>query len=78
MLYERGQMRHLHGLSELEMEMTSWDATDGSPSPNRFDAMVWSSDLVDAGRAAGHVFYRKIAGNVGLDVQGLTFDPHAC
>jgi len=42
MLYEQGRMRHMPGLDELEAEMTGWDATDGSPSPNRVDAVTWA------------------------------------
>lgn len=48
-LYEQGRIEHVPGLDELEAEMTGWDATDGAPSPNRLDAMVWAAThlLVD-------------------------------
>ena len=42
MLYEQHRVWHLPGLEELEAEMTGWDASDGSPSPNRVDSAVWS------------------------------------
>ncbi len=41
-LYEQGRIEHLPGLDLLEAELTGWDSTDGSPSPNRLDGMVWA------------------------------------
>lgn len=40
-LYEQGKVKHYGNLSELEVEMTTWDATEGSKSPNRIDSLVW-------------------------------------
>jgi len=40
-LYEQGLVHHVGVFPALEDEQTTWDATDGSPSPNRIDALVW-------------------------------------
>lgn len=40
-LYERGLIHHVGVFSALEDQLTTWDATDGSPSPDRLDALVW-------------------------------------
>ena len=40
-LYEQGLIHHVGIFPKLEDEMTTWDASDGSPSPNRIDALVW-------------------------------------
>lgn len=40
-LYERGLVHHVGNLEGLENQMTSWDASDGSDSPDRIDAAVW-------------------------------------
>lgn len=40
-LYERGLIHHVGIFPKLEDEMTTWDAEDGSDSPNRIDALVW-------------------------------------
>ncbi len=40
-LYEQGLIHHVGTFPALEDEMTTWDASDGSPSPNRIDALVW-------------------------------------
>ncbi len=49
-LYEEHKVHHVDtGLTALEGEWTTWDASDGSESPNRIDATVWAlTDLVDA------------------------------
>lgn len=39
LLYEKGQVKHVKGLLELEEEMTTYDGT--GKSPNRLDAMVY-------------------------------------
>ena len=40
-LYERGLVHHVGTFPDLEDQMTTWDASDGSPSPDRLDALVW-------------------------------------
>lgn len=40
-LYEQGKVKHFGNLAELETEMTTWDAMEGSKSPNRIDSLVW-------------------------------------
>lgn len=40
-LYEQNRVKHYGNLSELESEMTTWDATEGARSPNRIDSLVW-------------------------------------
>jgi len=40
-LYEQGLVHHVGVYPALEDELTTWDGTDGSPSPNRLDALVW-------------------------------------
>lgn len=40
-LYEKGLVHHVGVFPGLEDQMTTWDATDGSPSPDRVDALVW-------------------------------------
>ena len=40
-LYEQGLVHHVGVFPGLEDQMTTWDASDGSPSPDRVDALVW-------------------------------------
>jgi len=40
-LYEQGLVHHVGSYPQLEDQMTTWDSTDGSPSPDRVDALVW-------------------------------------
>jgi phage terminase large subunit-like protein len=40
-LYERGLVHHVGNLNGLEDQMISWNATDGSKSPDRIDSLVW-------------------------------------
>ena len=40
-LYEQNRVKHFGNLAELETEMTTWDALEGSKSPNRIDSLVW-------------------------------------
>ncbi len=40
-LYEQGLVHHVGIFPTLEDQMTTWDAEDGSPSPDRLDAAVW-------------------------------------
>jgi phage terminase large subunit-like protein len=41
-LYERGRVKHVRGLDELETQMVTWEPLGSSGSPDRLDAMVWS------------------------------------
>jgi phage terminase large subunit-like protein len=41
-LYERGLVHHVGVFPTLEDQQTTWDASDGSPSPDRVDALVWA------------------------------------
>ena len=46
-LYEQGRVHHVGVFDDLESQLTEWDASDGSPSPDRLDALVWAlTDLV--------------------------------
>jgi phage terminase large subunit-like protein len=46
-LYEQRRIHHVGILPELEDQLCMWDASDGSPSPDRLDAMVWAfTDLI--------------------------------
>ncbi len=40
-LYEQNRVKHYGNLSELETEMTTWEAMAGDKSPNRIDSLVW-------------------------------------
>jgi len=42
-LYEEHVFHHVGDLPDLEDEQTTWDATDGSESPNRVDWLVWAA-----------------------------------
>lgn len=39
--YEQGLVHHVGVLPTLEDQMTTWNAEDGSDSPDRLDALVW-------------------------------------
>ena len=41
-LYERGKVKHLRGLDDLETQMTTWGPLGSIGSPDRLDAMVWA------------------------------------
>ena len=40
-LYEQGRVHHVGAFPHLEDQLTTWDAQDGSDSPDRLDALVW-------------------------------------
>ena len=44
-LYEKGRVRHVKGLDELEVQMRTWEPLGSVGSPDRLDACVW--DLTD-------------------------------
>jgi phage terminase large subunit-like protein len=49
-LWEQNLAHHVGEFTELELEMTSWEAKKGEKSPNRIDATVWGANelaLVD-------------------------------
>jgi phage terminase large subunit-like protein len=53
-LYENGRFQHAGIFSELEAEMTTWDAKrPGSKSPNRVDALVWAAHALGMCNATG-------------------------
>lgn len=43
-MYEQGRIHHVTSsqLDQLEDQLCTWDSSDGSPSPDRLDAMVWA------------------------------------
>ena len=46
-LYERGRVRHVQGLDELETQMRTWEPLGSLGSPDRLDACVWAlTDLM--------------------------------
>lgn len=46
-LYEKGKVRHLRGLDELETQMRTWEPLGSIGSPDRLDACVWAlTDLM--------------------------------
>jgi len=54
-LYERKQVFHLAGLSNLETEQTRWIPGKGA-SPNRIDALVWAvTELAKLGSTIGTI-----------------------
>ena len=58
-LYEQGKVHHVGALPLLEDQMTTWDASDGSPSPDRVDALVWAfTDLLLDGQPQGPLTYK--------------------
>ena len=42
-MYEEGMIHHVGDLRGLEEQMTTWDASDGSESPDRVDWLVWGA-----------------------------------
>lgn len=49
-LYEQGRVHHVGRFPALEDQLCLWDATNGDPSPDRLDALVWAITelIVDA------------------------------
>lgn len=41
-LYERGKVKHVKGLDQLEDQMVQWEPLGSIGSPDRLDAMVWA------------------------------------
>lgn len=41
-LYERGRVKHVKGLDDLEDQLVSWEPLGSIGSPDRLDAMVWA------------------------------------
>ncbi len=41
-LYEQGKVSHVGTFALLEDQLCTWDASDGSASPDRLDALVWA------------------------------------
>ena len=52
-LYEQGLIHHVGIFPVLEDQMTTWDAEDGSTSPDRLDALVWLFTYLMLGRLPG-------------------------
>ncbi|CAB4139566.1 COG5323 Uncharacterized conserved protein [uncultured Caudovirales phage] len=51
-LYERGKVKHIRGLDQLETQMVSWEPLGSIGSPDRLDALVWAlTDLALKGIA---------------------------
>lgn len=42
-LYEQNKAHHVGEFTDLELEMTTWEAKQGEKSPNRIDALVWGA-----------------------------------
>ena len=40
-MYDEAAVHHVGDLPDLEDQMTTWNASDGSESPDRVDALVW-------------------------------------
>lgn len=65
-LYEEGRFVHAGLFSELEAEMTSWDAkAPGSKSPNRVDALVWGAHGLGLCEATGTKPKKRLKVNQG-------------
>jgi phage terminase large subunit-like protein len=41
-LYEQSRVSHVGRLDALEAQLTGWDPTADSKSPDRLDALVWA------------------------------------
>jgi predicted phage terminase large subunit-like protein len=41
-LYEQGKVHHVGTFSDLEDQLTTWDASANEASPDRLDALVWA------------------------------------
>lgn len=41
-LYERGKVKHVRGLDDLETQMVTWEPLGAIGSPDRLDATVWA------------------------------------
>lgn len=56
-LYEQGRVHHVGMFAKLEDEMTNWDPSVDTESPNRMDALVWAiSALLDPTLSNGFAF----------------------
>jgi predicted phage terminase large subunit-like protein len=60
-LYEQGKVHHLGMLTDLEMQMCTWSASDGESSPDRVDALVWALTelMLDQIEASGFLEYAR-------------------
>jgi len=58
-LYEQGLVHHVGVFPGLEDQMTVWDATDGSDSPDRVDALVWLLTYLMLNRHPGKATSRQ-------------------
>lgn len=54
-LFEQGKCHMVGSFPKLEDQLCTWDASDGSKSPDRLDAMVWGLSVLMLG--AGSVEY---------------------
>ncbi len=48
--YEQNRVKHFGNLPDLETEMTTWDAMEGTKSPNRIDSLVWGLTELTKGK----------------------------
>lgn len=51
-LYEQRRVHHVGLLPGLEDQLCSWAPTDGGPSPDRLDALVWALTALMSERAS--------------------------
>jgi len=55
-LYEKGKVKHVRGLDELETQMRTWEPLGSIGSPDRLDACVWAlTDLMLHGVSTPHL-----------------------
>lgn len=50
-MYDEHTIHHVGSFPELEDQMTTWNASDGSESPDRVDALVWAMTELDVVKA---------------------------
>lgn len=58
-LYEAGRVHHVGRLDQLELQMTTWDASNPTAkSPDRVDALTWAcTELMGSGHKNRMVYY---------------------
>lgn len=69
-LYERGLVKHLKGLDDLETQMRTWEPLGSLGSPDRLDACVWAlTELMLKGKAQSII---RIDYESKTNLQGLS------
>lgn len=70
-LYEQGKVHHAGVFGDLESQLCAWTGSDGEPSPDRLDALVWALTSLMLGPKTPSFRIDPTIGHVGSQWRGI-------